>query len=73
MKSNFKIAYRLAPAEKCPGLFCIQTQYSDGGATLADDNNGKGWTEEQALKEITRRRTGSFKSAAPEIITPKSS
>ena len=71
MKSKFKIAYRLAPCETVPGKLVIQTQWSDGGATTSDNNNGRGWTEDEALREITRRRTGSFKAAAPEIITPK--
>ena len=70
MKSSFKTKMEIAEILNKPGRFNILTQWVDGGAINCDDNNGAGRTEEEALKEICRRRAGSFKASAPEIITP---
>jgi len=53
MKTSFKIHSEVREMNTLPGRYYIATQYCENGLIIVDSNDGKGYTEEEALALAT--------------------
>lgn len=54
MKSKFKICSKVEPMVGTNGTrFTVATQYCENGLIIVDSNDGRGYTEEEALALAT--------------------